>query len=82
MALRKLPPLLFSAKTQVPQPGCFSRYFHFIASIKRKRNRYRYLFVCDSQPLMTFGSHGLPDRCPACGAPNPIKENSNGRKQR
>ncbi len=73
MAVRKLPPLLFSAKTRVPQPGCFTHYFHFIASIKRKRNRYRYLFVCDSQPLMTFGSHGLPDYCPACGVPNPLQ---------
>jgi hypothetical protein len=32
MATRKLSLPLFSAKTLVSQPGCSTRYFHFIAN--------------------------------------------------
>jgi hypothetical protein len=73
MAVRKLSLPLFRLKARTSQPGCSTDYFHFIASIKRERNRYRCLFVCDSQPLMTFGSHGLLDRCPARGVLNPVQ---------
>jgi len=70
MAVRKLSSLLFSAKPGASQSDRSALCFHFIASIRRERNRYA--FVCEGQPLMTFESHGLPDRCPACGALNPL----------
>jgi hypothetical protein len=44
MAVRKLSLPLFSAKTLVSQPGCSTRYFHFIASVRQERNRY--VLVC------------------------------------
>jgi hypothetical protein len=66
MAARKLPPLLFSAKTRVPLPGCFAHYFHFIAAVSQKADQFT--LVCESQPLMTSRSHGLPARCPICSA--------------
>ena len=63
MAVRKLPPSLFFAKPSglrsIPRA-------HFIAS--RTSEQQRYALVCQSQPLMTFGSYGLPARCPVCGA--------------
>jgi hypothetical protein len=80
MAVRKLSLPLFFAKTLVSQTGCSTHYFHFIATASQKTDQYA--LVCESQPLTTFRSHGLPARCPACGAPNPIKENSDGHKQR
>ena len=80
MALRKLPPLLFSAKTRVPLPGCFTHYFHFIAALSQKADQFA--LVCESQPLMTSRSHGLPARCPACGAQIHFKENANAHQQK
>jgi hypothetical protein len=67
LALRKLSLPLFSAKTLVSQPGRSTRYLHFIDSVRQDRNQYS--LVCESQPLLSFGSDGLPVRCPACGAP-------------
>ena len=75
MAIRKLSLPLFSAKTLVSQPGCSTRYLHFIAGVRLRTHQYA--VVCESQPLMTFWCYGHPARCPACGAPNPIKENAN-----
>jgi hypothetical protein len=80
LAIRKLPLPLFSAKTLVSQPGCSTHYFHFIATVSRKTDQYA--LVCESQPLTTFRSHGLPDRCPACGAQIQSKENTNVNQQR
>ena len=80
MAVRKLSLPLFSAKTRVSQPGCPTRYFHFIATVSRKTDQYA--LVCESQPLMSFGSHGLPARCPACSAQIYVKENANAIQQR
>jgi hypothetical protein len=62
MANRKLSLLLFSAKPSglrsIPRA-------HFIASPASEQQGYA--LVCQSQPLMTFRSYGLPIRCPACG---------------
>lgn len=80
MAPRKLPPSLFLAKARGPQSCCSMSYLHFIASVRQGSNQYA--LVCESQPLATFRSHGLPDRCPACSAQIHPKENFNGRKQR
>ncbi len=66
MAVRKLSLPFFSAKTRVSQPGCSTRYLHFIDCVRQDRNQYS--LVCESQPLLSFGSDGLPVRCPACGA--------------
>jgi hypothetical protein len=75
MATRKLSLPLFSAKTLVSQPGRSTRYLHFIDCVRQDRNRYS--LVCESQPLLSFGSDGLPVRCPACGAQIRSKENAN-----
>ena len=74
MALRKLPSSLFSAKARASQLGCSPSYLHFIASVRQERNQYA--LVCESQPLATFRSHGVPTRCPACGAQIHFKEKS------
>jgi hypothetical protein len=75
MAVGKLSLALFSAKTLVSQPGCSTPYLHFIDCVRQDRNRYS--LVCESQPLLNFGSDGLPVRCPACGAQIRSKENAN-----
>ena len=75
MAVRKLSLPLFSAKTLVSQPGCSTHYFHFIATVSQKTEQYA--LVCESQPLLSFGSDGLPVRCPACGAQIRSKDNAN-----
>jgi hypothetical protein len=79
MAVRKLSLLLFSAKTRFLQPGCSTHYFHFIATVSQKTDQYA--LVCESQPLTTFRSHGLPARCSACSAPIYVKENANANQQ-
>ena len=66
MAVRKLSLPLFSAKALVSQSGRSTRYLHFIATVSRKTDQYA--LVCESQPLMTSRSHGLPARCPICSA--------------
>jgi hypothetical protein len=70
MAVRKLLLTLFSAKPSglrsIPRA-------HFIASPASEQHGYD--LVCQSQPLMTFRSHGLPARCPVCGASIHFKEN-------
>lgn len=78
MATRKLSLPLFSAKTRVSRPGC-PTYFHFITTVSRKTDQCA--LVCESQPLMTSRSHGLPARCPICGAQIHFKENANANQQ-
>ena len=78
MAVRKLSLPLFSAKTLVSQPGCSTHNFHFIATVSQKTNQYA--LVCESQ-LTTFRCHGIPARCPACGAQIHSKENANANHQ-
>jgi hypothetical protein len=70
MANRKLSPPLFSAKTQASESGLSTYYLHFIAAVRQHRNQF--VFVCESTPLISFGCCGLPLRCPACGALNPL----------
>jgi hypothetical protein len=75
MAIRKLSLSLFSAKSGITQTEGSSPYFHLIASIPQ--TRYRYAFVCESQPLLTLRSHGLPTRCPLCRQENPNRQRKN-----
>jgi hypothetical protein len=75
MATRKLPLPLFPAKTLVSHPGRSTRYLHFIDCVRQDRNQHS--LVCESQPLLSFGSDGLPAHCPACGAQIHSKENAN-----
>jgi len=79
MANRKLSLPLFSAKTLVSQPGCSTPYLHFIATVSQKTDQYA--LVCESQPLMTSRSYGLPARCPICGAQIHSKEKANANQQ-
>jgi hypothetical protein len=73
MAVRKLPPSLFTAKARDMQSKDSGQIFHFVAAATRGRNQFA--LVCQSQPLMTFRSYGFPARCPACGAQIHFKEN-------
>jgi hypothetical protein len=66
MATRNLPPSLFSAKAAIALTKASTQYLHFVAVVRQRRNQF--VFVCESTPLMSFGCHGLPGRCPACGA--------------
>ena len=77
MAVRKLLLTLFSAK---PSGRWSIPRAHFIAS--RVSERHPYALVCQSQPLMTFRSYGLPARCPACGAQIHFKEIANAHQQK
>jgi hypothetical protein len=76
MAARKLPLTLFFTK---PSDLQFIPRAHFIASPFGEQRRYA--LVCQSQPLMTFRSYGLPARCPACSAQIHLKENENANQQ-
>ena len=79
MAVRKLPPSLFLARARAPQSGCSKSYLDFVAAVRQRTHPYA--LVCESQPLATFRSHGLPARCPACGAQIHFKENANASQQ-
>ena len=79
MAVRKLPPSLFSAKPGILPTTGSGQFLHFIATISQKTDQYA--LVCENQPLMNFGSHGLPARCPACSAQIHFKENANANQQ-
>jgi hypothetical protein len=70
MATRKLSPSLFSAKAGIAESEGSTQYLHFRTCIRRDRNRYA--FVCESQPLLTLMTHGLPKRCPLCRQDAPI----------
>jgi len=70
MATRKLSPSLFYAKAGITRTDTSTQYLHFIADVRQSRNQYT--FVCESQPLMTVTSYGLPKRCPLCRQDNPI----------
>ena len=65
MASRKVPPSLFSAKATILLTNASTQYLHFISGAQKKN---QFVLVCESQPLTTFRSYGLPKRCPACGA--------------
>ena len=70
MASHKLSLSLFSAKAGIAQPERSTQYLHFVADVRQDRNQYA--FVCESQPLLTVTSYGLPKRCPLCRQDNPI----------
>ena len=74
MAVRKLPLPLFSAKTRVSLIGDSPQYLHFVLAVRFDRNHCA--FVCESQPLLTVTSDGLPKRCPLCRQNNPIGSES------
>jgi hypothetical protein len=79
MAVGKLPLPLFAAKSRASKHGCSTHYFHFIATVSQKTDQYA--LVCESQPLMTSLSHGLPGSCPICGAQINSKENAHANNQ-
>jgi hypothetical protein len=61
MAVRNVTPFLFPAKRRASQHGALGEHLHSLADVKPQRNLY--FFVCESQPLLTITSHGLPKRC-------------------
>ena len=76
MAAGKLSLTVFSTK---PSGLQFISRAHFVAC--PVGDQQRYALVCESQPLMTFRCHGLPARCPACGAQIHFKEKANVNQQ-
>jgi len=76
MAVRKLPPSLFSAKGGIAQTRGSARFLHIIAGVRQSRNLYA--FGCESQPLLTLTSYGLPKRCPVCRQDYPIGSENQG----
>jgi len=80
MAIRKLSLSLFSAKAGIAQTEGSTQYLHFLASVKE--NRDAYAFVCESQPLLTVNSHGLPERCPLCRQDDPISNTKTNHERR
>jgi len=43
---------------------------HFVTSVDERRGMVS--FCCESQPLTTVRSHGLPVRCPFCQQGSPV----------
>jgi len=74
MATRKLSLSLYCAKAGIAHPGRSAQFLHFVATVRQERNQY--VFVCESQPLLTITSYGLPKRCPLCRQDNPIGSES------
>jgi hypothetical protein len=54
-----------------------SRYLHIL---EKQNARNLYVFLCESQPLITVTSYGLPKRCPICGQNCPIGSEEAGKK--
>ena len=73
MAVRKLPPSLFSAKARAPQSGCSTPHLHFINSVTHERKQHS--LVRERQPLTTFLSRSLRARRPL-RCPNPLQGES------
>lgn len=71
MTTRKLTFSSFYGNTRVSQTDRSTLYLHLVSAVSLGRNHYA--LVCQSQPLLSFGSDGLPDFCPACGVPNPLQ---------
>jgi len=74
MAVRKLSPLLFPAKTRISACGAAGRHTHSLIDVRTDRNLY--FFACESQPLLTITSYGAPKRCPVCRQNYPIGNES------
>jgi hypothetical protein len=71
MAVRKLSLSLFSPKSRGSKQGApRTTSISSPPSVTRRP-------VCECQPLMISRSHGLPARCPICGAQIRSKENAN-----
>jgi hypothetical protein len=70
MAVRNPRPILFLVKPGISEGGALEKHIHSLADVKPERNLY--LFVCDSQPLLTITSCGRPKRCPLCRQHYPI----------
>ena len=49
--------------------GC-AQLLHFVTAIDERRHFFS--FVCESQPVATVRSHGLPKRCPFCQRQDPV----------
>jgi len=74
MATRKLSLSLYSAKAGSVQSEGSAQYLHFVAGVQQSKNQYA--FVCESQPILTVRTYGLPKRCPLCRQNNPIRRES------
>ena len=56
-----------------------SRRLHFRAGFDSRRGLI--YMVCESQPLFTVTTLGLPKRCPLCGADTPLGRKSKSPKE-
>jgi hypothetical protein len=49
---------------------CFVQLLHFVVAVDQQQ---RFMsFCCESQPLATIRSYGLPSRCPFCQQVKPV----------
>lgn len=79
LATGKLAPYLFSANARTAESEGSTPYLHFIASVREERNLYT--FACETRPLDSVNSFGIPKRCPLCGQQYPIgSKNCNERR--
>ena len=49
---------------------CAAQLLHFVLAVDQQQRSMR--FCCESQPLVTIRSYGLPIRCPFCQQVNPV----------
>jgi hypothetical protein len=55
----------------MPKPNQqFTQMLHFVTSLDEHRRMVS--FCCESQPLATVRSYGVPVRCPFCQQASPI----------
>ncbi|MGA2607312.1 MAG: hypothetical protein ABSH01_07635 [Terriglobia bacterium] len=47
-----------------------AQLLHFVEAVDERRGLLS--FACESQPLATVRSYGLPSRCPFCQLENPV----------
>ena len=47
-----------------------ARLLHLVTAVDEQRGMVR--FCCESHPLATIGSYGLPARCPFCRQARPV----------
>lgn len=66
MAVRTLPSSLFFPKARISRSN---RYLHFL---EKQNVRNLYVFLCESQPLISVTTFGPPKRCPLCSQNYPL----------
>lgn len=69
MAVGKLSSSLFFPKTRISRSRSSGRYLHLL---EKRNGGNLYVFLCESQPVTSLTSWGVPKRCPLCSQNYPI----------